>query len=230
MDFEYHKSQSNRRIICAVIGIILGAIVTGCLCVQRAVMVDEKIKNMQTQLSQEVFRFHVLADSDSHDAQKVKLKVRDRILEYMKESMPGSAEIFGADQTKQWAMEHTLEFKRIAEETIREEGFFYGAKAEVVTCYFPEKRYGEVVFPEGYYEALRICLGKAKGRNWWCCLYPNLCFKSATRVVVDEEGQDQLKSVLSPDEYEMVTATTDFKLKSFFFDRYKDWRKENEKQ
>ena len=230
MDLEYNGSQLNRRLICAVIGIILGAIITGWFCVQRATMVDEKIKSMQTQLSKEVFRFHVLADSDSNDAQRVKRKVRDHILKYMKESMPGSAEVFGASQTKQWAMEHTLELKKIAEETIREEGFFYGARAEVVTCYFPEKRYGEVVFPEGYYEALRICLGKAKGRNWWCCLYPNLCFKSAARVVVDEEGQDQLKSALSSEEYEMVTATADFKLKSFFFDRYRDWRKENEKQ
>ena len=164
-----------------------------------------------------LFRFHILADSDSDEAQAVKLKVRDAVLKYMKESMPGNDELVSAKQTEQWSKDHLFEIEKIARETIREEGFSYGARAEVTNCYFPEKRYGDVTFPQGFYEALRIELGEAKGHNWWCALYPNLCFIDATCAVVSKEGKKDLQSALTEEEYELVTATTDFKIKSFFF-------------
>ena len=87
----------------------------------------------------------------------------------------------------------------------------------MTTCYFPDKRYGDVLFPEGWYEALRIRLGEAEGHNWWCVLYPNLCFTNATCAVVSEDGKKELKKALTAEEYEMVTATSDFKIKWFFF-------------
>ena len=179
--------------------------------------VDARISKIQGNLSKEVFRFHVLADSDSDEAQSVKLKVRDKVLEYMKQTMSGNEDMVSASQTKKWAKEHLREIEDVAESVIRAEGYSYRAKAEVSVCYFPDKRYGDITFPQGYYEALRIKLGKAKGQNWWCVLYPNLCFTSATCAVVDEEGKEELREVLTDEEYEMVTATSDFKIKSFFF-------------
>ena len=214
---EEVKREKTKKIICVILGICIGAVLTGIIISKRAVEVDAKISEIQKSLSEEVFRFHVLADSDSDDAQAVKLKVRDEVIKYMKNTMPGNQDIISAKQTEQWAEEHLFEIENIAEETIREEGYFYGAKAEVTTCYFPEKRYGDVTFPQGYYRALRIELGEAKGHNWWCVLYPNLCFIDASCAVVSEEGKEELKSVLTEEEYEMVTATTDFKIKSFFF-------------
>lgn len=211
------KTDKIKKIICILAGICIGALLTGFVISQRAMEVDAKISELQGELSKEVFRFHVLADSDSDEAQRVKLKVRDRILEYMKQTMPGNADMVSASQTKEWAEEHLREIEAAAEEVIREEGYSYGAKAEVSVCYFPDKRYGDIVFPQGYYDALRIKLGKAKGHNWWCVLYPNLCFTSATCAVVDEEGKEQLRAALTEEEYEMVTACSDFKVKSFFF-------------
>lgn len=210
--------ERRKKIICLCIGISISILLTGFVISRRAMAVDAKIQKMQSDLSEEVFRFHVLADSDSEEAQAVKLKVRDRILEYMKNTMPGKDEIVSAKQTREWASEHLLGIEREAETVIREEGYSYGAKAEVLTCYFPDKRYGDVMFPEGYYEALRVSLGRAKGHNWWCVLYPNLCFTSATCAVVDDQGKKDLHDVLTDEEYEMVTATTDFKIKSFFFE------------
>lgn len=210
------KKDKIKKIICVAAGICIGALLTGLVISQRAMEVDAKISELQGDLSKEVFRFHVLADSDSDEAQRVKLKVRDRILEHMKQTMPGNTDMVSASQTKEWAKEHLREIEMTAEEVIREEGYSYGAKAEVSVCYFPDKRYGDIVFPQGYYDALRIKLGKAKGHNWWCVLYPNLCFTSATCAVVDEEGKEQLRSVLTEEEYEMVTACSDFKIKSFF--------------
>lgn len=211
------KKERTKKIICVILGICIGAILTGLIVERRAREVDAKISTVQESLAKEVFRFHILADSDSDEAQGVKLKVRDKVLEYMKRNMSGSQELVSAEQTKQWANDHLLEIERLAKETIEEEGYAYGANAEVTTCYFPEKRYGDVTFPEGYYEALRIELGRAKGHNWWCALYPNLCFIDATCAVVSEEGKEDLESALSAEEYEMVTATTEFKIKSFFF-------------
>lgn len=211
------KREKTKKIICVILGICIGAILTGMIISKRAMEVDAKISKVQQSLSKEVFRFHVLADSDSDEAQAVKLKVRDEVLEYMKDTMPGNQDIVSAKQTEQWAETHLFEIENIAEEIIREEGYFYGAKAEVTTCYFPEKRYGDVTFPQGYYKALRVELGEAKGHNWWCVLYPNLCFIDASCAVVSEEGKEKLKGALTEEEYEMVTATTDFKIKSFFF-------------
>ena len=212
-----NKIERIKKAICIVLGICIGALLTGAVISQRAMEVDARISRLQGELSKEVFRFHVLADSDSDEAQRVKLKVRDRVLEYMEQTMPESADMVSASQTKAWAMEHLREIEAAAEEVIREEGYSYRAKAEVSVCYFPDKRYGVIVFPQGYYDALRIKLGKAKGQNWWCVLYPNLCFTSATCAVVDEEGKEELREVLTDEEYEMVTAASDFKIKSFFF-------------
>ena len=85
-------------------------------------------------------------------------------------------------------------------------------------CDFPDKTYGDVTFPAGRYEALRIEIGRAEGHNWWCVLYPNLCFLDSVHAVVPEEGKEELRQVLTDEEYEMVTATTYFKVKWFFFE------------
>lgn len=214
---QENKIERIKKAICIVLGICIGALLTGAVISQRAMEVDARISKLQGELSKEVFRFHVLADSDSDEAQRVKLKVRDRILEYMEQTMPESTDMVSASQTKEWAEGHLRQIETVAQEVIREEGYSYGAKAEVSVCYFPDKRYGDIVFPQGYYEALRIKLGQARGQNWWCVLYPNLCFTSATCAVVDEEGKEELREVLTDEEFEMVTATSDFKIKSFFF-------------
>ena len=190
-DQNRDKKDRIKKIICVILGICIGAFLTGAYVSQRAM--------------------------DSDEAQRVKLKVRDEVLEYMKQTMSGNEDLVSASQTKRWAKEHLREIEDVAERVIREEGYSYRAKAEVSVCYFPDKRYGDITFPQGYYEALRIKLGKAKGHNWWCVLYPNLCFTSATCAVVDEEGKEELREVLTDEEYEMVTATSDFKIKSFFF-------------
>ena len=105
---------------------------------------------------------------------------------------------------------------KTADEVLKKEGVSYRAQAKVTSCYFPDKRYGDIIFPEGEYEALRITLGSGKGHNWWCVLYPSLCFTNAT-CAVDEDGKKELKEALSAEEYEMVTAASEFKIKWFFF-------------
>lgn len=212
------KKTRMKRHICMILGISLAAVLTGLLIWVRTVRLQEAVSQTQEDLAQEVFRFHVLANSDSEKDQNVKLKVRDAVLAYMEDQMdedlPREAD---AAQTEAWAGTHLDEICRIAGETLEQEGFSYGARAEITECMFPDKRYGNLYFPAGRYRALRICLGKARGQNWWCALYPRLCFTDTVCAVVDEEGEKELRKALTAEEYEMITASSEFKIKWFFF-------------
>lgn len=192
---------------CAMVGVLIGILITGLL-------VNAKRSEMQGELAEQVFRFHVLANSDSEEDQALKMKVKEAIIAYMKQELPQSDSV---ETTKKWARENLVQIEQVAAEIIAEEGYEYSVKAEVTTCDFPDKTYGDITFPAGEYEALRIEIGQAKGQNWWCVLYPNLCFIDAVHAVVPEKGKNELKEVLEEDTYEMVTTTTRFKIGWFFF-------------
>lgn len=211
---EILNNNRIRQGVCVILGICAALLFTQAVAENRSLAAERKIAKTQEELAGEVFRFHVLAESDSREDQAVKLKVRDEVIGYMESAMP---ENISVEETKTWAKEQLGEIEKIAEDVLQKEGFDYGAKAQVTACYFPDKTYGDVFFPKGIYDALRIELGEAKGQNWWCVLYPNLCFTDAAYSVVDEEGHQELEKVLTDDEYEMVTATSKFKIKSYFF-------------
>lgn len=193
--------------ICVLAGILISLVVTG-------IIVNAKQSHMQEDLAKEVFRFHVLANSDSDEDQALKMQVKEAVIAYMKEEIPDSDSV---ETTKEWARNHLDAIVNLAKAVIREEGYDYPVIAEVTTCDFPDKTYGDITFPSGRYEALRIEIGEANGQNWWCVLYPNLCFIDAVHAVVPEEGKKDLKKVLQEDTYEMVTATSRFKIGWFFF-------------
>ena len=203
---------TKKKLICLGIAFAVSFLVTGG--VMRSKALDYKIEETQKGLADEVFRFHVLANSNSEADQSLKLQVRDSIIAYMKEEIPESKD---AEETKRWAREHLEELECIAEEIIYNEGFFYEAKAEVEKVSFPGKSYGDIIFPAGEYEALRIVIGEGNGENWWCVLYPNLCFVDSVHAVVPEKEKEKLENVLTEEEYEMVTMNTKFKIKWYFF-------------
>ena len=121
------------------------------------------------------------------------------------------------EQTKAFIRSHLPQIEALAEETIQKEGYSYPVRASLEWTAFPEKTYGDITFPAGTYAALRIQIGEAKGHNWWCVLYPSLCFIDSVHAVVPEKGKKQLEHVLTEEEYEMVTATSKFKIRWFFF-------------
>lgn len=189
---------------------------TGIAMQKSVFRVEAKIEETQQKLAGEVLRFHVLANSNSEEDQALKMKVKEAIIKYMKEELPNATCV---EDTKKWTGSHEKDLQKVAEDTIRSEGYRYPVTAKLTESYFPDKTYGDVMFPAGKYEALRIQIGKAEGQNWWCVLYPNLCFIDATHAVVPKEGKQELESVLAEEEYEMVTATSKFKIKWFFFGR-----------
>lgn len=197
----------KKQIICATLALLISLCATG-------ILTEAKTIEVQKKMAGEVFRFHVLANSDSDKDQALKMKVKENVIAYMKEELPESESV---EMTKAWAKTHLEEIEAVAEETLQKEGCDDSVVAKVTNCYFPDKTYGDVTFPKGRYDALRIEIGEAKGQNWWCVLYPNLCFIDAVHAVVPDEGKEELKEVLDEEEYEMVTATSKFKIKWFFF-------------
>lgn len=168
----------------------------------------------QQDLAGKVLRFHVLANSDSDKDQKLKMQVKEAILDYMEKEIPA---VESVAVTTAWAKEHLSDIENVAREQMAREAYEYEVKAEVTSSYFPEKSYGDITFPAGEYYALRVEIGKGEGQNWWCVLYPNLCFLDATHAYVPEEGKKALESVLEEETYEQITAVTDFQIQWFFF-------------
>lgn len=206
------SSIIKKKLICMIIAMCAGFLITGG--VMRGKALEGMMEETQEGLAEEVFRFHVLANSDSDADQELKLVVRDGVISYMKANLPEDAD---KNETVAWVTSHTKELERAAEQIVQNEGFAYSVKASVEKVAFPEKHYGDITFPAGEYEALRILIGEAKGHNWWCVLYPNLCFVDSIHAIVPEEEKEELEEVLTEDEYEMVTMGTKFKIKWFFW-------------
>lgn len=209
-----NRNRKKKEAICLGIALICGALLTGLLLVQRGMLVEARARRAGQELSREVLRFHVLADSDSPEDQQRKLEVKEALLAYMEEAMPLDADL---EETCSWVRENLDSLEQTAEERLREEGCSDPVRAELVRDYFPEKTYGDVTFPAGEYTALRILIGAGQGHNWWCCLYPSLCFTDAVTAHVPEEEKEELGRVLGEDEYDMITAYSDFRIRWFFF-------------
>ena len=177
------------------------------------------VEAVSTDISDSVFRLHVIANSDSKEDQSLKYKVRDNLLKYMNN-------ICRDCSSKQEAIdlvtEHQEEFKQVALDTIKKEGYSYNVKINIGNFEFPTKQYGDISLPAGYYDALRVEIGEAKGRNWWCVMFPSLCFIDVSSGIVPEESKEELQNVLSDEEYSIISDNSDngiklkFKLIEFF--------------
>ena len=123
----------------------------------------------------EYLRIHIRADSNDNDAQAVKYAVRDKVVAYL---TPLVAEYQTQEQAVVGIEENLEEIACVATETLQEKGFSYGARAEIKREKFPTRVYGEYTLPSGEYTALILYLGRGQGDNWWCVVYPPLCFAS----------------------------------------------------
>ena len=173
--------------------------------------------SMQEGIAKEIIRFHVIANSDSEEDQALKLEVKDEMVDYLKDIL---ADADTVEASKEAISENLDIIEARAFEAVRSRGYGYQVKAEVTNCYFPIKTYGDCTFPAGYYDALRITIGKAEGKNWWCVLFPNLCFIDSIHGIVPEEEKEELQDVLTEDEYDsLFTQDKKFQIKWKFCDR-----------
>ena len=182
----------------------------------RGMQVEAKANAVQEKLSGEVFRFHVLANSDSKEDQELKMKVKEAVVDYMCENLSDAG---NAAEAKAWAIRHKEELIRTAREVLQKEGCNDQITAEVVRCEFPDKTYGDITFPAGWYDALRIKIGKAQGHNWWCVIFPPMCLPAA------EEPQE-LADVLDAQQLQIVEGQNRYviKFKALeYYEQIKAW-------
>ena len=199
------------RVASVFFALIVAAVVTTSVVMGD---VQRKERAVQEHLAEEVLRFHVLANSDSRTDQAVKMEVRDAVLSYLKEVLPEELDV---KETTRWMRGHTEEIRQVAEQKMADLQMQQTVSVAVTTCYSPDRTYGDVTFPAGNYKTLRIELGDAAGHNCWCVLYPNLCFLDTTNAVLPEKGKQQLKKVLTEEEYSEVTAGSKFQIRWFFW-------------
>ena len=174
-------------------------------------------------IADSVFRLHVIANSDSKEDQELKLKVRDELLSYMNIISKDSK---SKQEAMQIANEHKEEFTQIAEKVIKENGYNYTVNVQIGKADFPTKYYGDITLPAGTYDALKVQIGEAKGQNWWCVMFPPLCFVDVSTGIVPDNSKQELKQSLDNEEYDLISKTDNNEI-SFKFkivELFQNWR------
>ena len=170
-------------------------------------------QNVSTDIANSVFRLHVIANSDSKEDQDLKYKVRDSLINYMN-SICANCE--NKEDAIKLVTEHKDDFKQIALDTIKDNGYSYDVNISIGNFSFPTKDYGDISLPAGFYDALRVEIGEAKGQNWWCVMFPPLCFVDVSSGIVPEESKEELEDNLSEEEYALVSNDSDTKIQFKF--------------
>lgn len=173
---------------------------------------------LQPEIADKILRFHVLANSDSKEDQEVKKKVRDAVGAMMEPRLAESRNLEETEAIVQQSMENIVE---VATETLEENGYYYGARARLANVEFPVKSYGAYTFPAGEYEALQVTLGEGEGHNWWCVLYPNMCFRGSVYEVPSDEAKHALREVLTPEEYEDIFRHGKYQIRFKFLEYFR---------
>ena len=171
----------------------------------------ESPEEIQENIADNIIRLHVIANSDTDTDQSLKLKVRDGIIEQLQDTIAGTSSAAGAEKLLA-SQEDNI--KNSALDIISGNGYNYPVNVSLEERYSPVKSYGDLILPAGNYKALCVEIGEAKGRNWWCVLFPSLCFVDETYAVVPDSSKEKLKETLSEEEYESLSQ--DSKKDSFF--------------
>lgn len=167
---------------------------------------DKSTSTLQQQIATQVLRFHIRANSDTVADQQKKLRIKQSLLEWL---TPILSENTSKSETIQCIRKNLPDIRKEATRMAAPEPVTVTLQKE----WFPEKTYGTCTFPEGIYDALRVDIGQAKGHNWWCVLYPSLCFADALEPSMTEEGEEKLQQVLDEDAYDLLLHPQKLKIR-----------------
>lgn len=167
---------------------------------------DKSTSTLQQQIATQVLRFHIRANSDTVADQQKKLRIKQYLLEWL---TPILSENTSKSETIQCIRKNLPDIRKEATRMAAPESVTVTLQKE----WFPEKTYGTCTFPEGIYDALRVDIGQAKGHNWWCVLYPSLCFADALEPSMTEEGEEKLQQVLDEDAYDLLLHPQKLKIR-----------------
>ena len=172
----------------------------GCMLLQTVIPMKIRIKKIKPiELSSTMIREKIKR------GENVERFLKKEVLEYIS-SISNSS--MTKDEVIALASENINEIQKIAENTIHENGYNYSVKLNIGNFSFPTKKYGDITFPAGFYDALKIEIGEAKGHNWWCVMFPPLCFVDVTSGIVPEESKQTIRDNLSEEEYKLLSENS----------------------
>lgn len=157
-------------------------------------------------ISNNIFRLHVIANSDSKEDQLLKYHVRDSVINYIQELSNSSR---SKEDLIKLVSKNKENIQKVAQNAVYSYGFTYPIYISIGNFFFPTKQYGDISLPPGYYDAVRIEIGEAKGKNWWCVLFPPLCFIDVSSGIVPESSKEILKENLSDDEFNLICNSSE---------------------
>lgn len=191
--------------------LVLGAVALAVILYQQS--------HLQMSYAGEVVRFHVLANSNSKEDQELKLQVRNRVGGYVSDLLE---DVATREETLQVIEEHLPEIQKTAQEEIERNGFEYAVTAQIKEVDFPVKTYGEYCMPAGEYTSLQVQIGKAEGDNWWCVMYPNMCFAGSTYEIVEGKEKKQMYRVFTLYEYRKLIESPNKEIHFKYFTSLED--------
>lgn len=201
---------------------IICALCIGLIC---AMCINSKFESTEAAFAKSVIRLHVLANSDSKEDQALKLKVRDEVIKKLKPLFDENGDIIAAKNI----IEKNIDIiKKCAENVVFKNGYSYKVNVTLGKSDFPTKTYGELVLPAGSYDALKIEIGNAKGHNWWCVLFPPLCFVDETCVSGDTKAAMQIEESIGVENTSYIKKKKD-KPAELKFKVYEIWQNGKQK-
>lgn len=172
--------------------------------------------SISNDLEKNLFRLHIIANSDSEEDQNLKLYVRDNIINYLKKY-----QFSNKNELINFLNEHSAELNEVIKSSIVQKGYNYSFTIEIGNSFFPQKKYENIILPSGYYDGLKIKIGKAEGKNWWCVLFPPMCLINESTCELPKESELILENSLSEECNSIVSSDTQkykfkFKIVDFF--------------
>lgn len=152
-------------------------------------------ENITDEISDNLLRMHILANSDNACDQEIKIKVRDYVIEYINDKNI---------ESKSDVIKSITDIKNNIDNFLRENGFHYKSKILVSNSKFDTRIYSNISIPAGEYQALKIILGEGKGKNWWCVAYPPLCFTESVTGEISSKGNKLLSELLNHEAYNII--------------------------
>ncbi|MCL2699525.1 MAG: stage II sporulation protein R [Defluviitaleaceae bacterium] len=192
----------------AVLALALGCVLTFAVGLRGWAYSEE----LQGGVASQMMRFHVRANSDSDFDQTLKILVRDGVLDHFRQPLEAASTL---EETRNFIAKNLDEIEAFAAALVTKEaqGFNYPVAARLSTEFFPTRAYGGVRLPAGRYETLRIDIGGAVGENWWCVMFPPLCYVDVSVSEIPEQEKETLRYILTDEEYALVTGDIQVKFK-----------------
>lgn len=156
--------------------------------------------SVSQELEENLFRLHIIANSDSEEDQALKLYVRDKVVNYLHQfSFSSKSELIS------FINNNIAELENVVNDSINEKGYSYPFSIEISNSFFPKKDYNNIHLPAGSYDGLKIKIGESDGKNWWCVLFPPMCLIDSNTCELSQESNNILEDSISEETYSIIS-------------------------